>query len=107
MMFSVKLYENDKVIIDGSFSGTLEQNFISYNDGVNNILDLNKLILERIGDDYKIVFDFSNSSCIYVMNELSVNMAINIMESKKCSNGLFFKYEIVDTGNVYEYSIRW
>ncbi len=107
MMFDVKLYENGKAIIDGSFSGTLEQNFINYNDGVNNSFDLNKLLLERIGDNYKIVFDFMNSSCCSTVDGLSVNIMMDVISKEICSDSLFFKYKIVDTGYVYEYSIKW
>jgi hypothetical protein len=107
MIFSVKLLENKNIIISGDFSGFLDNNIINYNDGVNNVFDLNRLVLERICDDYKIVFDFSNSNCEYITNELSVNMMLDVDGSKICSNSLFFKYKIVDTGNIYEYSVKW
>ena len=107
MVFNVKLLENDSVIIDDVFSGNLDNNCINYNDGVNNIFDLNKLILERISYDYRIVFDFYNLNCVYYMGGLSVNMMIDVIDKKICSNSLFFKYKMVDTGNIYEYSIVW
>lgn len=107
MIFSVKLLENNNVVIDDNFSGSLNNNCINYNDGVNNIFDLNKLILDRISGDYKIVFDFMNSTCDYVTNEMSVNMMIEVIDKKICSNSLFFKYKVIDTGNIYEYSVSW
>ena len=88
MIFSVKLLENDNVVINGSFSGCLNNDIINYNDGVNNIFDLNKLILERISDGYKIVFNFLNSNCDYITDGLSVNMTVEVIDSKICSNSL-------------------
>ena len=107
MIFSVKLLENDNVVINDSFSGCLDNNSIIYNDGVNNIFDLNKLILERICDDYKIIFDFLNSNCEYITDVMSVNMTVEVIDKKICSNSLFFKYKVIDTGNVYEYIVSW
>ncbi len=106
-MFSVKLIENDCVVIDSVFDGILDNNVIKYNDGVNNILDLNRLVLERISDDYRIMFDFLNSTCCSSTSDLSVNVMIEVIDKKICSNSLYFKYKIVDTGNIYEYSIKW
>ena len=106
-MFNVKLIENDTVIIDDCFNGSLDNGIIKYNDGVNNIFDLNKLVLERISGDYKVVFDFFNSTCESTIDDYSVNMIIEVINKKICSNSLFFKYKIVDTGNIYEYSIKW
>ena len=107
MVFSVKLFRDDNVVIDGSFSGSLNNNCINYNDGVNNIVDLNKLLLERISDDYKIVFDFTNATCDYITDGMSVNMMIEVIDKIICSNSLFFKYKVIDTGNIYEYSVSW
>ena len=107
MIFNVKLLCDDIVVIDGCFSGNLDNNIINYNDGVNNIFDLNKLVLERVCSDYNIMFDFINFTCNYNTNGLSVNMMFDIIESKICSNSLFFKYKLVDTGNIYEYSVKW
>lgn len=106
-MFSVKLIENNCVVIDSVFDGVLYNNIIKYNDGVNNIFDLNKLVLERVGDDYRIVFDFLNSTCCSTTDDLSVNMMLDVIDKKICSNSLIFKYKIIDTGNIYEYSIVW
>ena len=106
-MFNVKLIENDTVIIDDCFNGFLNDSIIKYNDGVNNIFDLNKLLLERIGDDYKVVFDFLNFNCCSSINGFSVNMKLEVINKKICFNSLYFKYKIVDTGNIYEYSIVW
>ena len=106
-MFSVKLIENNCVVIDSVFDGVLDNNIINYNDGVNNIFDLNKLVLERVGDDYRIVFDFLNFTCCSITDDLSVNMMLDVIDKKICSNSLFFKYKIIDTGNIYEYSIVW
>lgn len=106
-MFSVKLIENNSVVIDSVFDGVLDNNIIKYNDGVNNIFDLNKLVLERVGDDYRIVFDFLNSTCCSITDDLSVNMMLDVIDKKICSNSLIFKYKIIDTGNIYEYSIVW
>ena len=106
-MFSVKLFENNNIIIDGCFEGFIDNNIIKYNDGVNNIIDLNKLLLERVSDNYRIVFDFLNSVCESTIDGFSVNMMIDVIDKRICSNSLFFKYRIVDTGNIYEYSIEW
>ena len=107
MIFSVKLLRDDNVVIDDNFSGNLNNNCINYNDGVNNIFDLNKLLLERISNDYKIVFDFLNLTCDYITDGMSVNMMIEVIGKKICSNSLFFKYKVIDTGNIYEYSVSW
>lgn len=107
MKFTVKLLENDIVIIDGYFSGTLDNNCINYKDNVNNVFDLNRLVLERIGTDYKIIFDFLNNTCDYIADTFSVNMMIDVIDTKIGSNSLFFKYKVADTGNVYEYSVVW
>lgn len=106
-MFSVKLIENNSVVIDSVFDGVLDNNIIKYNDGVNNIFDLNKLVLERVGDGYRIVFDFLNFTCCSITDDLSVNMMLDVIDKKICSNSLIFKYKIIDTGNIYEYSIVW
>ncbi len=106
-MFSVKLIENDSVVIDGVFDGIIDDNVIKYNDGVNNIFYLNTLVLERIGSNYSIVIDFLNLSCCSIVDGLSVNMMIEVIDKKICSNCLFFKYKIVDTGNIYDYSVIW
>ena len=107
MVFNVKLVENGNTVIEGSFSGNLDNNSIIYNDGVNNIFDLNKLILERIGDNYKITFDFLNLICCSIVDGLSVNMMISVIDKNICPNSLFFRYKMVDTDNVYEYTIKW
>lgn len=106
-MFNVKLIENDTVIIEDWFDGFLNNGIIKYDDGVNNIFDLNKLLLKRISDDYKVVFDFLNLTCCSSINGFSVNMIIEVIDKDICSNSLYFKYKIIDTGNIYEYSIMW
>lgn len=107
MVFSVKLLENDNIVFSGDYSGFLSDNCINYNDGVNNIFHLNTLVLERFCDDYKMVLDFFNLSCYYFVDGMSVNMTVDVIDKKICSNSLFFKYILVDTGIVYEYSIVW
>ena len=106
-MFNVKLLENDGVVINDCFDGFLSDNCINYNDGVNNILNLNTLVLERISDVYRIVFDFFNSTCCFVVDGLSINMIIDVIDKRICSNSIFLKYKIVDTGDIYEYGIEW
>ena len=106
-MFSVKLVENDSIVINDVFDGIFDNNMIKYNDGVNNIFDLNKLVLERISDSYKLVFDFSNFICYSFVDGLSVNMTLDVIDKRISSNHLFFKYKIVDIGNIYEYSVKW
>ena len=107
MKFNVKLLENGNVIIDDIFCGNLDDNIINYNDNVNNKFDLNKLLLERVSDEYKVTFDFLNFTCCSVVDGLSVNMMIEVISKEICPDSLFFKYKIVDTGYVYEYSISW
>lgn len=107
LLFDVKLIENNDIVICGKFNGFLNNNVINFNDGVNNIFDLNKLVLERISDDYKIIFDFVNLTCEYTFNDMSVKMMVDVTYKKICSNSLFLKYKLIDTGNIYEYSVNW
>jgi len=103
----VKLIENSNIIFDKNLDGFFSDNVLNYNDGVINNLYLNKLILERISDDYEMIFDFNEMCCRcnYGGNSFVLNLVL--LDSNVSNNSIFFKYKIVDTGNIYEYSVLW
>ena len=106
LSFNVKLLCNDEVSIDSVFSGDFLDGVVSYNDGVLNIFDLNTLLLKRIYDDYSLIFDFSDCVCKYVGSECFF-IAIEVIECDVSVGSIFLKYKIVDTGDIYVYSVKW
>ena len=103
----VKLVDNDDVVIDKKLFGIFNNGVLKYDDGVINNLYLNKLILERICDDYEMIFNFNEMNCICNYNGNCFVMDFLLLDSNVSSNTIYFKYKIVDTGHIYEYSVMW
>ena len=104
---SVKLMENNIVIFDSVLNGIFSANVIEYNDGIINIFNLDRLLLERRCDDYTLVFDFKKCVCKYCLPEGSFDIYFDLVDCKVLFREIYLKYKIADTGYIYDYSLKW
>ena len=82
--------------------GILQDGRIKYKeDKVMNILDIEKEILERKTEEYKLSIDFKNKKLITEYLELN----LSIIEKQKEQNKIKMKYKIEE--DIFEYEIIW
>lgn len=103
----VYLSQNDDILIDDDFSAIFNNNIIKYNDGVINIFDLDKLVLERNCDDYNLTLNFFDCTALYDSFESSLLMHLEVFNKIIDSNSVFVRYKVIESNLLCEYKINW
>lgn len=103
----VYLSQDNNILIDDSLSAVFNNNVIKYDDGVINMFDLDKLVLERICDDYSLILNFIDCTALYKSFESSLLMHLEVFNKVVDSNSVFIRYKVIESNLLCEYKISW
>lgn len=96
--------QNDKIQEEIETKGILQDNKIKYvNDKKVTTLDINRQIIKRTSEDYKIEINIKDES---IKTEY-LNIKIKLIDKTIEQNKIQLKYKIIDTKDIFEYEIIW
>ena len=96
--------QNDKIQEEIETKGILQDNKIKYvNDKIVTTLDINRQIIKRTSEDYKIEINLKDE----LIKTEYLNIKIKLIDKTIEQNKIQLKYKIIDTKDIFEYEIIW